>query len=995
MKEKFRRSSIGTRMFLVMGVVLLLQTGLITGSIIGSGAIERLSEDSYDIFNQQIITRKNYLEYEMISWWSNLMEAEQEIEAHFSQVLEKNNAGFDEIETNSDLAVELLRNSAADVIEFLRRNGVTGAFLVLEGSPAVDDNGNTVKSGLYFRNMNPSTASLDNSDLLVERAPTAITKELGIPMDSEWHPVFLFSGENDQRNLFYQNPIRAAQSYPEAEPKELGYWSKPFYLDERSVPVITYSMPLRAPDGTVYGVLGVEITLDYLSKLLPYTELSEETNVSYVLAVRQPDSNQYVPVMSTGPLYTYLYSGGDGVLTAGEPVRENCFSLVDNGNFTDTTYACVQQMKLYNNNAPFENDQWVLMGVIENRYLFGAADSARTTFFLAVALTLLIGAASIFLTIRSTTHPIQSLVNQVRGLNPRQPVRFQRIHIREFDELTNAIETLGEEVADSASKLSQIVEMASFPLGAFEYTIGGREVYFTTNFFKIFLIGQEKGLQYLPLDRFKELMLPIAEYIDPALSTDKVKTFRLTDSQGSIVWVRLKLIDSEQHMLGIAEDVTQEMVEKQKIEYERDYDLLTNLLNRRAFHSRMRQLFQNRSRMKVAALIMMDLDNLKYINDTFGHDYGDQYIRAAANALRIGSPKNAVISRMSGDEFYLFLYGYDSEDQARERIDRLQKSIQTSTLELPNRPSFRIRASAGVAWYPKDSESYEQLIRYADFAMYSVKNMTKGRFAEFNITDYEKSAYLLHNSEELNRLIEEELLDYYFQPIVNARTGQVFGYEALMRPRLTSLETPLEVLSLAKSQGKLYQIERLTWFLALKSFTGFKNIPPDCRLFINSIANQGLSESDEKALEAQYGPYLGSLVVELTEEEERVESYTRKKISFLKRHGGQVALDDFGAGYNGEVSLLAVRPDFIKVDLSIVRNCHQDKNRQEMISNIISFARKNNSLVIAEGVQSREEMDTVISLGVDYLQGYYVGVPSLTSQPIPDKILKEITSRSR
>ena len=108
-----------------------------------------------------------------------------------------------------------------------------------------------------------------------------------------------------------------------------------------------------------------------------------------------------------------------------------------------------------------------------------------------------------------------------------------------------------------------------------------------------------------------------------------------------------------------------------------------------------------------------------------------------------------------------------------------------------------------------------------------------------------------------------------------------------------------------------------------------------------------------------------------------------------------MALDDFGAGYNGEVSLLAVRPEFIKVDLSIVKNCHQDKNRQEMISNIISFARKNNSLVIAEGVQSREEMDTVISLGVDYLQGYYLGVPSLQPQPVPDKILKEITSRNR
>ena len=165
---------------------------------------------------------------------------------------------------------------------------------------------------------------------------------------------------------------------------------------------------------------------------------------------------------------------------------------------------------------------------------------------------------------------------------------------------------------------------------------------------------------------------------------------------------------------------------KAKIEYERDYDLLTNLLNCRAFHAQMQQLFQPSGKLKVAALIMMDLDNLKYINDTFGHDYGDQYIRAAANALRIGTPDSAVLSRMSGDEFYIFLYGYDTEDQVREKIDQLQKSIQTSTLDLPNRPSFTIRASAGVAWYPKDSENYEQLIRYADFAMYSVKEHDEG-----------------------------------------------------------------------------------------------------------------------------------------------------------------------------------------------------------------------------------------------------------------------------
>ena len=995
MRVKFRKNSIGARMLLVMGIVLLLQTGLFIGSIMGSGAIDKLSENSYDIFNQKIITRKNYLEYEMISRWSNLTEIEQKVQAHFSSVLAENNAGFEDIETNSDLAVELLRSSSADVIELLRRNSVTGAFLILEGTPVTDDSGNSVKNGLYFRDMDPSSTSEDNSDILIERAPTTLTKELSIPMDSQWHPVFQFTGENEERNLFYQNPIEAAEKYPDADTQDLGYWSKPFYLDELSVPVVTYSIPLVSKEGTAYGVLGVEVTLDYLSKMMPYTELSDETNASYVLAVRQPDSDEYVPVATTGPLYTYLYSGAGTSLTAGAAVKDNCFALVDNGNFTDTTYACVQSIKLYNNNAPFENDQWVLMGVIENQYLFGVADKVRTPFFIAIALATLIGAASIFLTIKLTTRPLQSLVTQAQELNPRQPVRFQRIHIQEFDELTSAIETMSNAVADSASKLSQIVEMASFPFGAFEYHVGSHEVFFTTNFFKIFLMDQEGSQQYLPLEEFRERLAGIGKYIDPSLSSEGIKTFRLAGQQGKSVWVRMKLIENDQHILGIVEDVTQEILEKQKIEYERDYDLLTNLLNRRAFHAQMQQLFRPSGKLKVAALIMMDLDNLKYINDTFGHDYGDQYIRAAANALRIGTPDSAVLSRMSGDEFYIFLYGYDTEDQVREKIDQLQKSIQTSTLDLPNRPSFRIRASAGVAWYPKDSENYEQLIRYADFAMYSVKSMTKGQFAEFNITNYEKSAYLLHNSEELNRLIDEELLDYNFQPIIDAHTGRLFGYEALMRPRLTSLETPLEVLSLAKSQSQLYQIERLTWFLSLKSFARFSNLPPDCRLFINSISNQGLSETDESVLESCYGPYLNRLVVELTEEEERVESHTIRKLAFLKRCSGQVALDDFGAGYNSEVSLLAVKPDFIKVDMSIVRNCHQDKNRQEMISNMISFARKNQSLVIAEGIQCREEMETVIRLGVDYLQGFYLGVPSLIPQPVSQEAAREILDLNR
>ena len=424
------------------------------------------------------------------------------------------------------------------------------------------------------------------------------------------------------------------------------------------------------------------------------------------------------------------------------------------------------------------------------------------------------------------------------------------------------------------------------------------------------------------------------------------------------------------------------------------HDGLTGLYNRVAFMKYAYKIFHDASvGASKHAIFFIDLDNFKNINDTLGHDYGDLLLKDVSDRMLSCIASDDILARNGGDEFLILKNRFDTVDDLENFASQLVNVVHHPFIL--NDETAVVSMSVGIAVFPNNGLTVSELIKNADIAMYNAKNSGKNSYRFFD--SYMEDDVNRKNdlADILSHVIDKNEIYLQYQPQVNVESGQVTGYEALMRPRLTSLETPLEVLSLAKSQGKLYQIERLTWFLALKSFTGFKNIPPDCRLFINSIANQGLSESDEKALEAQYGPYLGSLVVELTEEEERVESYTRKKISFLKRHGGQVALDDFGAGYNGEVSLLAVRPDFIKVDLSIVRNCHQDKNRQEMISNIISFARKNNSLVIAEGVQSREEMDTVISLGVDYLQGYYVGVPSLTSQPIPDKILKEITSRSR
>ena len=253
-------------------------------------------------------------------------------------------------------------------------------------------------------------------------------------------------------------------------------------------------------------------------------------------------------------------------------------------------------------------------------------------------------------------------------------------------------------------------------------------------------------------------MKRLVPYLVPETCEPGTLYYRLPDANSRTLWMRLKLVADETRIIGVGTDVTQEMEERRRIEYERDYDVLTSLLNRRAYQRRMTELFEHPEHLKTAALIMLDLDNLKYVNDSYGHDCGDNYIRSTASLLLRSSPSRSIISRMSGDEFYVFHYGYEGEEDLRPLISTLEKELRQSTFQLPDGRSIRIRASAGVAWYPKDAQNFDELMLYADFAMYQVKNTVKGSLNEFDLATYQREAYMFRGREELNKLIEEELL---------------------------------------------------------------------------------------------------------------------------------------------------------------------------------------------------------------------------------------------
>ena len=443
-----------------------------------------------------------------------------------------------------------------------------------------------------------------------------------------------------------------------------------------------------------------------------------------------------------------------------------------------------------------------------------------------------------------------------------------------------------------------------------------------------------------------------------------------------------------------------EALERRRIEHERDYDILTGLYNRQAFRRACEELFAHPEKLGHAALVMTDLDNLKQINDTYGHDWGDQYLRQTGRCLAQSVPSGTLCARLSGDEFLLFFYGYRSRGEIRRKLEELREALHASTSTLPNGSELHISISAGVAWYPKDSTNYNTLKKYADFAMYQVKHSEKGEMREFDAGMYNQEAYALQTRNEFEEMLRQEAVDYYFQPIFSARSGRVVAYEALMRPRMPTLRSPLAVLKLARELGRLYDVEHLTIFKASETFQDLRRkglIREDALLFVNSIASVSLNDGDVQEYKKHYADLLPDFVVEITEEEELdLKELERKR--YVPGASGTVALDDYGSGYSNGNSLLTIEPRYVKVDVSIIRSIDTNADKQQFLTGLVTYAKPRSIQVLAEGVETMAELQKVLELGVDLLQGYGCARPAPVPGPIAPEamdVLREFNDRMR
>lgn len=380
------------------------------------------------------------------------------------------------------------------------------------------------------------------------------------------------------------------------------------------------------------------------------------------------------------------------------------------------------------------------------------------------------------------------------------------------------------------------------------------------------------------------------------------------------------------------------------------------------------------------ALAVCSVNRYSWILETHGMEETENVVQVVSEALRASFQEALILARLNEDQFAAVCA---AEDQARitEQMERILQDFQ-HRMEAENagkQRDYSLDVSNGYTMLDAgwEATSVENLVHLAIGEMYLNRVKTG---VQRDIVQ-EISGSILYSS--LILLLEKNLIQYHYQPIVDARTGQIYAYEALMRSGGGIQLSPLQILGVAREYNRLYDIERTTLFGIIDQYVEQNRDFHGCKIFINTIPGHFLTEEDCRELISLYGNYLDCFVLELTE----YDPTTDEELDRIKRlsHPGnqmQIAVDDYGTGHNNIVNLLRYAPQIIKIDRALISEIDKDTNKQLFVRNTIDFAHQNGIKALAEGVETYEELRTVIEFGIDLIQGYYTGRPSARPAPV-------------
>ncbi|WP_415911800.1 EAL domain-containing protein [Neptuniibacter sp. QD37_11] len=435
------------------------------------------------------------------------------------------------------------------------------------------------------------------------------------------------------------------------------------------------------------------------------------------------------------------------------------------------------------------------------------------------------------------------------------------------------------------------------------------------------------------------------------------------------------------HYLIIKEDITERREQEQKLLYQASYDALTELPNRTLGMERLAQGVINARRLQhKLAVMFIDLDGFKNVNDSLGHDIGDQLLIKAASRLLNTVRESDVVARLGGDEFLIIMPAISEQSDCFPVLDKIKHAF-SETFQLAGH-SLAVTPSIGLSIFPEDGEDGAILLRNADLAMYQAKEAGRNTYRFFNHQIHENLTMRMQVETQLKSALEKQELSLSYQPIVEAQTRKLVGVEALLRwnNELLGPVSPDQFIGIAEQTGLIvpignWVIQTACMQIADWRTQGLRDLSLAINVSPRQLHGDGLGAVIDQALgAANLNPE--SLILEVTEGLLiRNPTEAKRTLEALKELGIGIAMDDFGTGYSSLSNLKNYPFDILKIDRTFVRDIASDPEDCALISAAISMSAGLGLPVVAEGVETEQQLNILADMNCDRVQGYYFSKP--------------------
>lgn len=622
-------------------IIVFVQGAVPFLTLIFSGIRSNMENAVIGLDSHTVENRKVVLENDMIEQWSSVYKESDSLSSALTKVLSNHQMDMQGFMGSGKVQEEYLETVFYDMVEVLQYNSTSGIFLVLGNDGDTDSEGEY--KGFWVRDSDPQTKTASRTDLLMERGSKVLSQNMSISLDTSWHTDFHFqgNGKRDADDFFYQ-PYITAENYVDSRTsmENLGYWSKPFILEDfykDNHKMITYSAPL-VYDKTVYGVLGIEVGVNDLTKFFQVKDLDSDLNAGFALVVDHGNGN-YEGIAGEGALYDAVSrDGSDFVLE--EPVQENLRLVQGAAIGKQQIYGLVSNLELYSRNVPYEDTQWALCGFVTEDSVYGLISDVYERILGAILGSALMAVILVYFLVQYATEPVYHLVESVRG-GVKGIHGFQESGIQELDELHKVIENLTDTQMQTENQLLEEKERYRIAVES------SQDAFFTYKCKeKLLEIVNSKGNdgvwdcgkhpEFLDNDSIhpadKAKLVNAVKSSDGVLDVD----FRLQHANGEFQWVNLSgsiTFDENKErsrVVGCIHNVHQHKLLEQAQKRKQIYDSITSFYRLGSGLEVVETLCRDDPE---GVLVLLEIQQFSKIDERYGLIFGDIILEQFAGLL--------------------------------------------------------------------------------------------------------------------------------------------------------------------------------------------------------------------------------------------------------------------------------------------------------------------------------------------------------------------------